>query len=128
MAKDYGAVLTLLHVVELEAYTLLANTNVPPGQVTFGEAAMAALADLRRKESRVGVQINLFVRIGHPQEEILTLARNINADLIVMATHGRSGFEQMMLGSTAERVVRHSPCPVLTLKQPEPKECYGHRY
>lgn len=55
---------------------------------------------------------------GNAVEEIIRYALDVNADLIVMATHGRSGVSHMLMGSTAEHVVRKAPCPVLTLKQP----------
>jgi nucleotide-binding universal stress UspA family protein len=55
---------------------------------------------------------------GNAVEEIIRYALDVNADLIVMATHGRSGMSHMLMGSTAEHVVRKAPCPVLTLKQP----------
>jgi len=55
---------------------------------------------------------------GNAVDEIIRFSRDVNADLIVMATHGRSGVSHMLMGSTAEQVVRKAPCPVLTLKQP----------
>ena len=55
---------------------------------------------------------------GNAVEEVIRYARDVNADLIIMATHGRSGVSHMLMGSTAEHVVRKAPCPVLTLKQP----------
>jgi nucleotide-binding universal stress UspA family protein len=58
------------------------------------------------------------VVIGHSAHEIVKYAEETNADLIVMATHGRTGVSHMVMGSTAETIVRKSPCPVLTLKQP----------
>jgi nucleotide-binding universal stress UspA family protein len=55
---------------------------------------------------------------GNAVDEIIQYALDVNADLVVMATHGRSGVSHMLMGSTAEHVVRKAPCPVLTLKQP----------
>jgi nucleotide-binding universal stress UspA family protein len=55
---------------------------------------------------------------GNAVDEIIRFSRDVNADLIVMATHGRGGVSHMLMGSTAEQVVRKAPCPVLTLKQP----------
>ena len=56
---------------------------------------------------------------GDPVEQIVGYAREIEADLIVMATHGRTGISHALMGSTAEQVVRRAHCPVLTLKQEE---------
>jgi nucleotide-binding universal stress UspA family protein len=58
---------------------------------------------------------------GEAVEKIIEYAENVNADLIVMATHGRTGVSKVLLGSVAEQVVRKAPCPVLTLKQPGKK-------
>lgn len=58
------------------------------------------------------------VRNGDAVDEIIRFADDINADVIVMATHGRSGLSHMLMGSTAEQVIRKASCPVLTLKHP----------
>jgi len=57
-----------------------------------------------------------FLREGKPVDEILAAAREWEADVIVIGTHGRSGVSRLVLGSTAESVVRHAPCPVLVVK------------
>lgn len=54
---------------------------------------------------------------GVPDEEIVRLARQLKADLIVMGTHGRTGLAHMLLGSVAERVIRLAPVPVLTVRR-----------
>lgn len=56
------------------------------------------------------------IAVGRPADTIVRIARERNADLIVMATHGRTGVEHVVLGSVAEKVVRLAPCPVLTVK------------
>lgn len=53
---------------------------------------------------------------GHPADAIVRLAQELPADLIVMGTHGRTGLAHVLLGSVAEKVVRHAPCPVLTVR------------
>lgn len=62
------------------------------------------------------LRVNHLVKSGPPFLEIIIAAREINADLIVMGTHGRTGLSHVMIGSVAEKVVRKSPCPVLTVK------------
>ena len=57
---------------------------------------------------------------GDPIDKVVRYARDEGADLIVMATHGRSGLSHVLMGSVAEHIVRKAPCPVLTLKQPMP--------
>ena len=56
--------------------------------------------------------------MGNPAEEIVRLADEEGADLIVMATHGRAGFKRLLMGSVAEEVVRRAKCPVFTFKPP----------
>ncbi len=60
---------------------------------------------------------SIFIR-GNPMEDIVRIAKEQNCDLIVMTTHGRSGLTRLLLGSVAEHVIRHAPCPVLSLKTP----------
>ena len=60
-----------------------------------------------------------FLREGKPADEILPAAREWEADAIVIGTHGRSGMSRLVLGSTAESVVRQAPCPVLVVKPHE---------
>jgi nucleotide-binding universal stress UspA family protein len=64
------------------------------------------------------VDIEAKVLDGYPVDQIVNYAKAINADLIVSCTHGRGGLVHALMGSTAEALVRKSPCPVLTLKQP----------
>lgn len=65
--------------------------------------------------ARQGVSVETVVRVGHPEHEILATARAIQGGTIVMATHGRTGLPRAVLGSVAEAVLRHAPCPVLTI-------------
>lgn len=72
----------------------------------------------RLRESHGG-RITTCLREGRAFVEIVTAAREETVDLIVIGTHGRTGLAHMLIGSTAERVVRTAPCPVLTVKHPE---------
>jgi nucleotide-binding universal stress UspA family protein len=64
------------------------------------------------------VEVEYRVADGGPAEEIVRLASEIDANLIVMGTHGRTGLGRLLMGSVAEAVLRHAPCAVLTLKAP----------
>jgi nucleotide-binding universal stress UspA family protein len=64
------------------------------------------------------IESRSVVRIGVDFHEIIDYARTCQIDLIVMATHGRTGLAPALLGSVAEKVVRKAPCPVLTIKHP----------
>ena len=74
-------------------------------------------ADLH--ETHQTVEITPLRAIGKPFVEIVRTAKERDVDLIVMGTHGRTGLAHMLIGSTAEKVVRMAPCPVLTVKHPE---------
>ncbi len=72
---------------------------------------------LRNKLSEMGYEgISIEVKIGDPSNTIVDYAKEIEADLIIMPSHGRKGVSRLLLGSVAERVVRLSHCPVLILK------------
>jgi nucleotide-binding universal stress UspA family protein len=119
-AKEFGAGISLLHVVET-AYVM--------GE--FGAVDYVAMAaDLTTEAERqlrelAGAEIGssaawkIAVRQGRPATEIAEAARELEADLIVIATHGRTGLKHALLGSVAENVVRHAPCPVLTVRENE---------
>ena len=59
------------------------------------------------------------VRVGRAWQEVTELAKETNADLLVIATHGYTGLTHVLLGSVAEKIVRHAPCPVLTVRPEE---------
>lgn len=77
------------------------------------------LDKLAKKFELPGATSERHVRTGRAYREICEVASKIGADLIVIATHGRTGLRRLMLGSTAERVVRHAPCPVLVVRERE---------
>ena len=61
-------------------------------------------------------EVHYHVRKGDPFEAILDAAEDLRTDLVVLATHGRTGVKRLVIGNVAEKVVRHAPCPVLTVK------------
>ncbi len=74
-----------------------------------------------------GIEVETRVLVGYAKEEILTTAETTKADLIVMGTHGRKGIDRMLFGSVAEKVVKESPIPVLTVRpvcSPLDAECF----
>ncbi len=80
--------------------------------------ARASLDKIVREQIPPDMAVEAIIRSGDAVEEIIAYADEINADLIVMATHGRTGLSHMLMGSTAEQVIRRASCPVLTLKHP----------
>jgi len=85
---------------------------------TIERMSRDALANIASRTRRPGVEVTPVLRQGVAWTEIGELAKEIDAGLIVMGTHGRRGFARMMMGSVAERVVRTAPCPVLTVHGP----------
>jgi len=65
------------------------------------------------------------VEIGNPHHVIVEKAKELGIDVIVIATHGRSGLSHILLGSVAEKVIRHAPCPVFVIRNPKDKYVYG---
>lgn len=69
------------------------------------------------KARAAGIEARAAVRVGVPHREIVDVATDERADLVVMGTHGRGGINRALLGSVADRVIRLAPCPVLTVRE-----------
>ena len=119
-AEKFGANISLLYVLEKLPYMHDFEATSP---LMAKEADLMAEAkkqlNAERKEGKGARYIQrVLVRSGEPRREICNVAEDLSADLIIMATHGYSGLKHVLLGSTAEHVLRHAPCPVLALRQP----------
>jgi nucleotide-binding universal stress UspA family protein len=122
LAKWYRATLTLLHVQPLMAIPA-GPPEVMPVFVMTSEQREQLIGSLRALVATdVGESVLTHTEVveGNPAREILDCARRIAADVIVMGTHGASGFERLMLGSVTEKVLRKAPCPVLTVPRQTP--------
>jgi universal stress protein A len=121
-ARKFKAELILLHVVEPAIYPADFNfgqVGIPSIEDELRGKAVEELNKLVEKETKRRARSSIMVRVGKPFIEIINAAKEENIDLIIMATHGHSGIEQILFGSTAERVVRKSHCPVLTVRTRE---------
>jgi nucleotide-binding universal stress UspA family protein len=126
-ARAHGAAIVLLHVVELmPTFGRDTTMMVRPGttqqmSVTSYhiETAEAELAPIAAGLQGAGIEVMVDVRVGVPVEEIQRCAAERAVDAIVMGTHGRTGLGRMLAGSVAERVVRTSSVPVLTVRHPD---------
>jgi glycine betaine transporter len=138
LAGKYGARLLLLHVIpkaveEVYPHGSPAWTATPasyyegmaPTSPRFGpqpviidlvEKARSELHDYAGNNFKESVPLEVKIAVGKPAEEILRIARDEAVDLIVMGTHGRSGLRHLLLGSVAEEVTRHAPCPVFSVR------------
>lgn len=124
IAKECGASVTLLHVVE----PIVAPADFSFGPLTNAEVedqmaarALESLEELKAKSGLPPERAAVRVERGRSFTEIVRVAREEKANLLVLATHGYTGITHALLGSTAEKVVRKAPCPVLTVK-PEAHE------
>ena len=122
IAEKFDSHLTLVYVVEplLQAADLTWTTvdfeELNKAHKDTAEKQLAKLADERIPKS---VRCDAVILFGKAFVEILKYAKEQNADLIVMATHGRGAISHLLMGSTAEKVVRKAACPVLTVKHPK---------
>ncbi len=115
LAKQFKAVVTLVHVIRsAEAGPRLGSLRLHGARWQTAEYRLAQWAG---RAAPSGVAARYFVREGVPHRAITALAREENLDLIVLTTHGHTGLKQVWLGSDAERVVRHAPCPVLVVRK-----------
>jgi nucleotide-binding universal stress UspA family protein len=120
MAEQFGATITLLNVVEPIATPDFAYHPLMLEPEQIKAAAKSRLEDLPGKMNLPEKLIErAVIRHGTPFTEITEAARKLKVDLIIVTTHGYTGLNHVLLGSTAERVVRHAPCPVLTVREKE---------
>jgi len=118
-SRTFSAELVLVYVVEPVIY---------PADFSFGQVALPSVESelwskgseqldlLIEKEVPADVYARSVVRSGKPFSEIIRVAEEEEADMIIIATHGHSGIEHVLFGSTAEKVVRKAPCPVLSIR------------
>jgi nucleotide-binding universal stress UspA family protein len=120
MAKGNRAELVLVHVLG-PAVPLMADGYVSPKVYDDMEAAERAYSQkhlnaLVAKARKAGVRAKGLLVMGVAHERIAQAARSRKADLVVIGTHGRTGFAKLFLGSVASRVLAVAPCPVLTVR------------
>ena len=121
-AERYGATLHVLHVFEQRvhpAFYIMDKSTPFDLDDSLRDRALDALDEFVYPDLRNRISFNCEVTSGTPFVEIINFARERKIDLIVIATHGLTGLEHMLIGSTTERVVRKAPCPVLSVKDPE---------
>ena len=118
LAQTFGAKLVLLHVVEeLPSYIGF----IPPAGAAMlledlERQARLDLVEVLPEAEAAGVEVTRQVVMGSPAHEIVEVATAEKVDLIVIATHGRTGLSHLVMGSVAERVVRTALCPVMTIR------------
>lgn len=130
LADALNASLSILHIVE---------NPFPPGAYTEYYSPPQDFLDRIERDSRSDLEAaltpeekdryraTLVLRKGAAAQEILLYLREHDIDLVVMATHGRGAIARLMMGSVADKIVRAAPCPVVTIRAPEPTEAEAGR-
>jgi universal stress protein A len=120
VAEQFGGQIFLICVLERASYVAgMENMALVVPEKALAEEARVKLLALAREEIEEVVPVDAEVRIGKPFVEIVELAKEKSIDLIILATHGYTGLKHVLMGSTAEQVVRHAPCPVLVVRERE---------
>ncbi len=115
-AENFKATLHLLHVIDLKDLYSLDPQNMETSIILENTLREKAAQELKKYSQSLKVPCETEIRLGSPIEEITDCVQEKNIDLILIPTHGRSGLKHILLGSVAEKVVRHSLCPVLTFR------------
>jgi nucleotide-binding universal stress UspA family protein len=122
LARPLGAAIEVLHVVEIPAF--VPSAGLPEARASdlslaalVRESAEKLLAQFVGEAAERGIAVRASrLELGSPPQVITGIAVKEDYDLIVLGTHGRTGLTRALMGSVAERVVRHAPCPVLSVR------------
>ena len=127
LARQFSAKIVCVHVVEpvVPAVGYSGMTEPLPLADLSGQMEDSAERELPKiagAEECAGLEVEEAIAHGDAASEIVRVARERGADLIVISSHGRTGLGRILFGSTAESVVRHAHCPVLVVKPPDSKQ------
>jgi len=120
-AHQFKAKMFLVYVVEPMIYPAdfsMGQVAIPSTDIDLQKRGDEELNNLAKSLIDPSVEVEIIIKTGKPFVEINETAVEKDIDLIIMATHGHTGVEHLLFGSTAEKVVRKAPCPVLTLREP----------
>jgi len=122
-AQKYDAMLYILHVIQQPSYPLgmyaeISFDAMDKFSQSISDAVEKEMQTLKEKDLKGYPKYEGMIVHGTPFLEILRTAKEKNAELIVVGTHGRTGLDHVLFGSTAEKVVRRAPCPVLSVRLP----------
>jgi universal stress protein A len=115
--RETDGTLLLAHLIHVSSGELLQKDG---HVLTFEEGkqrARARLAEVRDTRLHGYPKCEVLVEFGAPGEAVLDIGRQRKVDLIVISTHGESSFEHIMVGSVAEAIIRHAPCPVFVVRR-----------
>ncbi len=126
LATRFSSQLILLHVVSpipvIPNSTFPSAAHVPELLSEMEASARQSLAEVEKELDEKGIDCRCLVLHGSPADQIIAAASSEKADLVVIATHGMTGWKRVLFGSVAEKIVRHCPCPVLTIRYHKTEE------
>jgi universal stress protein A len=119
IAQKFGSAIHLIHVIpNMDYFTPYESFMAAENMMTVQKGVEVEVQrDLEKVAAGIeGIPVTKVVRTGVSFVEIVDYVKSEHVDLVIMATHGRGGLEHIIIGSVAEKVVRKSPCPVLTIR------------
>ena len=119
LAKDLDGELHIVHVVAPH-FALLDKIREQARETLMAEEAEEELARIRKDDYGNSAQVVTQVLVGPPVPKLVEYAKQQQIDLILLATHGRTGIEHLMIGSVAEKLARYAPCSVLVFRRRKP--------
>jgi len=126
LAQEFKTKLYVLHVLTPFPSSLAIDLpDVEKFRRQYMEKADEDLRQVIPKKIKEMMEVEEILEIGEPHNAIVEKAKELDVDIIVIATQGRTGLAHIMVGSVAERVVRHAPCPVFAIRNPKDKFVYG---
>lgn len=126
LARDYGARIIMLHVAPLPivgSAEIFPVAQLPPDLEMYRSSIEEQVKSIPSPDPKVSIERR--VTLGDAVSDILDVAQESACDLIVLGTHGRTGFGRLLMGSVAEKIVRTATCPVLTVKSAMPEHGAG---
>lgn len=120
IGRKFGSRIYILHVMDetIMDSLFLGDSPIDSVRASLTRKAERAMDEFVRRLVRHFENFDIVFASGIPAREIVKTAENLTASLIVIGTHGRTGIEHVLFGSTAEKVIREAPCPVLAVRLP----------
>ena len=115
VARKYGSQVFVVNVWTPAPYTMVSPETAGVMQHKDEREAQTRVRQLLKTKALAGLSASAMVKAGIPEQELSQLVRQKNIDLAILGTHGRTGFKHLVMGSVAEELFRHLPCPVLTV-------------
>jgi nucleotide-binding universal stress UspA family protein len=116
-ARQADGTLLLAHVIHVPTEDLMHPGVLVPSFDDVRVRGQKLLEDVRAQHLGGYAKCELLLDVGDPYEQLMEIANQRNADLIVVCTHGRTGLQHLVMGSVAEKIIRHAPCPVFVVRR-----------